>query len=1368
MGAPRYRPLAAVVVMLFMVSGLAPLMMVTAAPDMFADTVYKGALDSTGPRDDYNFTAPGNQWTLLGVNNYQGTGAFRHGLRTDITSKNPIIYATVGSLKDTRSAGVVAINGYDIGASTDFTISEELAQYSPSYALQMRTDMVVLSRVSQTRTDQLEDDGVVAGYQINLQKRDTLDLRLRVPPEWTYNYHFTLLLFSPVGRYQQFEGQGGTQPVAVSDAGENSEQALTYLVSEPGTYLIVVLNMGVPDRVKYELDIGLNGKQLLDGNLDEETLTKVNLEDYYRFDAPTGSWSAAVVKARGEVDREFTHSLHWPTADSNTIAKDVLTDDSPVGILAINGRGLGAGSTTYYVREMYERGGTVVPFTVQFAHPTGTLPTTNGTVPGTLSASDIFRLWEIDLQASQTVDFRLRVDDYNYDHDLGLYVFAPGDKYYSISGELPEFASEPIAWSRAGLNTEQNTVFTGTATGTYAVVVVNFAARDDIPFTLDVTIQGRSLADGLPVRGDLNDFNREDLFQFLARPNEWNLVGSRLTSEDGALWHRLHSTALDTNPLREEAVGWHQAPGGKRGELAEVPVGLLAVDGHRLTSGTTYFVREEVEDGSPRYVVELENSPTSLDAAFDNLTFTFGASEFLHAYTVDLALRDTIDLRVAPPREWTYPYDLGIFVLSPGALYRNLGTEGDVAAMSAPGEGRDPSLVYTAAQAGEHLVVVANLGDMEELEYQLTYAVNGFPSSDFRLNTGVLDEVNREDAFRFDASAGTYTMVVVRLPENSPAATVTASLRWPTMDSVALSTLTLTPKARVGAFVIDGNSLPVGDLRHYVHLEASVPAGRTVSYQVQFARSGGPISGGTHNLTDEDIGALWTPTLSEGSTVDLGLRVPPGYTYSYDLGLYLFAPDSTYMSTTDPEVGPRGVSENGPGTEQEVVFTSRRTAEYAVAVLNRDVLTDLGYNLSAVVNGRPLTAPARAYVDDYNRNEHYRFTAESNTWNVIASAYVSGTGGHVLKLLTTGLSTNPVAMVGVDADDRTGVIAINGWELDTASQNMFVNVSRATGRSHFAVQAVTSPAEFGAIGHVESGQFGQNAVIYVYLVDLTVGDHLEVQLAYDKGNWSSDVNVELLVFEPVEAFSTEAVGSIGLKVTEGKTLIDGQGEFLAERTGTYAFVLVNKGALGPLGFSMGVYRRSVADQPPLYPAILKVVPSKDSLTVHWAPNQEANFDHYEIWLSDSFESKGKKVDVIADQSLSKYTITNLDPGHKYWIIVETYNTAGQSTESNPWEASTATEEVWEKPIFWIVVGVILIPIVFIVVTNTLIKKQRSARAVASETSADVAVGPTEEAGVEVETIEAERPRPRPPTAVERDERQEAIDFAKEMMGDEEG
>jgi len=1367
MGAPRYGPLATIVVTLVVLSALAPVMTVFAATDMFPDTVYRGSLDSLNPRDDYNFTALANEWTVLGANNYQGNGAFRHGLRTDITSKNPILSAEVGSVQNIRSGGVIAINGYDLPGDTTFTISEELIVYSPSYALQKRSGLITLSGNSQTVKGSIGTDGVVMAYEINMVKRDTLDLRLRIPPEWTYNYHFSLLLFSPTGRYHQFEGQGGTLPIAVSDAGENSEQALVHVAQEAGTYLIVLLNQGVPDNIKFELEVGFNGKPLLDGDLDEETLTGVNLVDFYRITAPMTTWSAAVVKARGEVDRTVTHSLHWPTADSNTIAKDELSDDSPVGIIAINGRALSF-TDTYFIREAYERGGTEVPFTIQFAEPTSTLPPTNGSIPGAITDSDIFRLYEINLQSSHTADFRLQVaPDYNYDYDLGMYVFPPGEKYYSISGELPDYASEPIAMSRAGENTEQNTVFTCSRTGVYAVVIVNFAQRDNIPFVLEVTIQGRSLADDTPVTGDLNEHNREDLFQFQAMTDTWNLVGSRLSSSDGALWHNLHNTALDTNPIRADPVGWHQAPGAKKGVTADNPVGLLAVDGHQLTAQTTYYVREEVETGSPHYVVELEASPTNLTAAHDNLTFTFRADEFLHTYTVDLAARDTIDLRVAPPREWTYPYSLGVYILGPGNLYWNLDTDGDPANMAVPGERRNPSLVYTAATAGEHLIVVANLGDMISLDYEMTYAINGFPAASNKLNTGTLDVDNVEDAFHFDPITGTYTLVAVRLPENEPAATVTATLRWPTVDSVALSTLVLTPEDRVGAFIIDGSSLPSGNQRHFVHVTAEVPEGRTVTYQIQVAFSGA-VPGGTQNLTDQEVGALWSPTIPEASTVDVGLRVPPGYTYSYDLGLYLFAPDATYMSTTDLEAGPRALSRNGPGTEQEIVFTSRTSADYAVLVLNHDVLTALSYDLNLTINGRPLTGPIRGYVDDYNRNEHFRFTAEGNTWTIISSAWISGLGEHELKLLTTGLSTNPVSYVGVGPNENTGLIAINGWELDMPSKTMFVNVSQVEGRHFFVVHANTDPVEFGAIGKTESGRFGDSEVVYVYWVNLTVSDHLDISLMYDQGNWSSDVHMELQIFEPVEAFSTTPVGTIGLKVTEGRTLIDGQGEFVADRTGVYAFALVNKGPLGPLGFTMGVYKRSVVDQPPMYPAILRSSRSTDSITVEWAPNQESNFDRYEVWLSTASNSKGDKIDVITIQTKSDYTIEGLDSGQKYYVTIETFNTAGLSTPSNPYPISTKTPEFYEQPLFWMVIITMVVAILFIVGFNWLIRKQKAASAASSESGATAAVtGGPDEGGIEIEAIEEESPTARSAKAGKGDAADDSVTFMRQMQGDEE-
>ena len=1367
MGALRYGPLTAIVVTLLVLSTLAPVMMVSAATDMFPDTVYKGSLDSLDPREDYNLTARADEWTVLAVNNYQGKGSFRHGLRTDIGSKNPIIYAQVGSVQDMHSAGVIAVNGYDLSGDTQFTVSEELVHYSPSFALQMRNDLTTLSGNSQTITDKLGTDGIAFAYEISLAKRDTLDLRLRIPPEWTYNYHFSLLLFSPTGSSHQFQGQGGTQPIAVSDAGENSEQALVHVAQEAGTYLIVLLNHGMPDDVEFELEIGFNGLPLSNGQLDEETLTTVNREDYYRIQAPFATWSATVVKARKGIESDLTHSLHWPTADSNTIAKDVLSDDSPVGIIAVNGREVGT-TQTFYLRERQGAGGTTVPLTVQFAFPFAVLPSGNSTTSGTLSGNDIFRLYEVDLRASETADFRLQVDpEYNYDHDLGMYVFAPGGRYHSISGELPDYAEPPAAMSRAGLNSEQNAVFTCAETGVYAVVIVNFAQREDIPFTLEVTIQGRSLDDDDPVAGDLNEFNREDLFQFQALRGTWNLVGCRLTSEEGALWHSLHNTALDTNPIRSDPVGWHQAEGDRRGETSLHPLGLVAVDGHQLSSRATYFVREEVEDGSPRYLVETEQSPYNLSAPHDNLTFTLGAGEFLHTYAVDLSVRDHLDVNVAPPREWTYPYSLGVYVLAPGEQYRNLGTEGDVGAMAVPGEGGNPSLTYTATVAGEHLVVVANLGQMGSLEYILTYAVNGFPSSDFSLNGGVLDPDNREDAWRFEPTSGTYTLVVVRLPENEPAAPVTATLRWPSVDSVALSTLLLTPDARVGAFVIDGASLPPGSSSHYVHVEGLVPGGRTVAYQVQIARSGGSVPGSTQNLTDQDIGALWTPAVPEGSTVDLGLRVPPGYTYSYDLGLHLFAPDATYMSTTDPEAGPRATSRNGPGTEQEVVFTSRTSADYAVVVLNHDVLTDLSYNLSAVVNGRPLTSPFRGYVDDSNRNEHFRFTAGSNTWTVLSSAWVSGEGGHELKLLTTGLSTNPVSWVAVDPEDWTGVIAINGWELDEPSRTMYINVSQAEGRHFFVVQAATGPVEFGPIGHVESGQFGEYEVTYVFLVDLTVSDHLDIQLAYDQGNWSSDVWMDLQVFEPVEAFSTEPVGSVELKVTEGRTLIDGQGEFVADRTGTYALVLVNKGPLGPLGFSLGVYRRSVVDAPPQYPAILRASSTDDSITVEWAPNQEANFDHYEVWLSSVSNDRGDKVDVITAQAASTYTITGLDAGHKYYVTIETFNTADLSTASNPYSVSTEELPIYETPLFWMVILSIAVAVLFILGFNWFIRKQRATTAAAAEEGATAAVsGEPDELGMEVEAIEEDTAE-RPARPGEGEGSDDAVRFMRQMQGDEE-
>ncbi len=1355
--------------MLLLTGALLPVLSVAAAPVIPPDTVQRGTLSDINVRDDYEFTAQPGEWTVVGVNLYQGSGHFTHGLRTDISSNKPFIYTNIGSYPSDSNGGMIAINGHDLSSPTDYVISEERSGESPSYALQLKQGLNTLSHNSQTVTGSMGPDGVVMGFEVVLAKRDTLDLRLRIPPEWTYNYHFALLLFSPTARYHQYDGTGGVDPIAESSAGWNKEQALTFLVMDPGTYLIVLLNLGTPDNVNYELEVGINGLPLADSETDDETLTGINVVDYYSFTAPTTAWSAAVVKARSPVDRSVMHSLHWPTPDSNSIAYDVLTEANPSGIIAINGHAL-TSSDTYYVREKYHEDGDVLPFTIQYGRSVVTIPPTNGTTSGSLSSSDIFAIYEITLQKSQTSDLRLMVEQgYNYDHDLGLYVFPPGEKYYSISGQPPAYADGPIAMSRAGMNTEQDVVFTCPSTGVYAIVVVNFATRDDIPYTMEMTIQGRGLVDDTPLTGDLNAQNREDLFQFVAKWDTWNLVGSRPTSSEGYYTHKLHSTALDTNPIREEKVGNVPKQEGREGETEWHPLGLLAVDGHELPGDTTYFVREEVVEGKPLYMVELENTPQTLAAPSDNLTAVFLATEFLHTYVVDLSEHDTIDIRVAPPADYTYSYQMGLYILPPGEPYRNLGTEGDVVASAVPGPERDPALMYTATISGQHLIVVANTGPLGALKYDMTYAVDGFPIRSYLLDSGRLDADNAQDAFKFDAPTGRFSLVVVRLSEASPAAPVTATLRWPTIDSVPLATAVLSRDEPIGAFVINGRALPGMQAEHYVHMEAQVPIGRTVAYQVHVGTDRGSLPQGVHNMSAHEVGTLYSTQLDKDETIDVSLKVPPDFTYAHEMGLYLFGPDEKYMTTYDPESGPRASCRYGPGTEQEIIYTAGTTENYAIVVLNHANLGVLQYNLSATVDGLP-DHPARGYVDDHNRNSHYQFTVSANQWSVLASAYVSGTGEYDLKLMSKSLSTNPVAVDHVSRTDRTGVIAIDGWNLETAETMMFANVSSTQGRSDFLVHAATTFTDFEHIGHYESGQFGSDELAFIYQVKLKSSDHLDIQLAYDQGNWSSDVLLDLLIFEPGQALTAGPVKTITLQVTGGKTEMSGSGDFLAQTNGMYGFVLVNRGPIGPMGFSLGVYRRTVVNFPPMYPAILKAKSTTDSITVNWAPNQETDFKKYEIYLSTSQDSRGDRIDTISDQSASSAIISRLDPGHKYWVTVVVYDDEGLSTASDPFPVSTKELPLYAEPMLWVIILTIVIAVVAIVAIDRFIKRQKAEGVAASERGAAAAT-PTDEGELEVEGIEEEvRPSRRRAAGREDEatlERRDAVDFMRTMMGDQE-
>jgi hypothetical protein len=296
--------------------------------------------------------------------------------------------------------------------------------------------------------------------------------------------------------------------------------------------------------------------------------------------------------------------------------------------------------------------------------------------------------------------------------------------------------------------------------------------------------------------------------------------------------------------------------------------------------------------------------------------------------------------------------------------------------------------------------------------------------------------------------------------------------------------------------------------------------------------------------------------------------------------------------------------------------------------------------------------------------------------------------------------------------------------------------------------------------------------VYIYQVDLVTADHLEIQLAYDQGNWSSDVLLDLLVFEPFQSLGSAPIRTVALMVTEGHVEVQGLGELIANKTGTYAFVLVNRGPLGPLGFSLGVYRRTVINQPPSYPAILKYSTTKDKITIEWAPNQETDFQKYEVYLSSTPGDRGKRIDTITTQTLGRYTFERLDSDQTYYVTVVTYDTEGLYTQSNAYKVKTKPLPWYAQPEVVIIIVAIIATVLTLFIIDRAIRWQR-----AKEVESPAMAASAEVAGADTvmpapaptaASAAAEAAKARPPAGEDEATRmrREAIDYMKRMQGDE--
>ena len=261
------------------------------------------------------------------------------------------------------------------------------------------------------------------------------------------------------------------------------------------------------------------------------------------------------------------------------------------------------------------------------------------------------------------------------------------------------------------------------------------------------------------------------------------------------------------------------------------------------------------------------------------------------------------------------------------------------------------------------------------------------------------------------------------------------------------------------------------------------------------------------------------------------------------------------------------------------------------------------------------------------------------------------------------------------------------------------------------------------------------------------------------------------MFEPFQSLGSAPIATVTLMVTEGHAEVKGLGELIANKTGTYAFVLVNRGPLGPLGFSLGVYKRTVINQPPSYPAILKASTTKDRITVEWAPNQETDFQKYEVYLSTTSGDRGNRIDTITAQTLGKYTFEGLDADQTYYLTVVTYDTEGLYTQSNQYKVKTKPLSFIEKPEVIIIIVAIFATLVTLFIIDRAIRWQR-----AREVGAPVTAAAAEGAGADTvmpappptaasAAAEAAKARPPPDEDAATRQRREAIDYMKRMQGD---
>lgn len=1254
-------------------------------------------LDSVSPgnpRDDHSMSVTTGTWSAVGTLLYAqtgNTGDLRSELRQGSTAGALLAYGAVGNYDERTPLNVMAINGYGLATPDTFYVSEAQVNLAPQYAVEFESTPTVIFGSSYSDTSAIGATGVIQAYQVLLNRRDTLDIRLAVPASYTYNYNLQLYLFGAAATNFYSSSAGGAPgPAAVSGGPDNTDQHLRYIAPITGWYLLVVGNTKELSNVPYTLSVFTNGRAMADVTPATGRVDSFNTNEDYAFANPSQDWGFVAVRADSPgYGQVVTAELHTPTFDSNTLASETPTSGAMrAGVLAINRFQNGTSNLSLVTVKWGPFALSPASYTVEMDNRVPLLGSSETPRRFNFSAGEILRGSMVALNRGETIEIHADIDPlFTYPYELGLVVFAPGASYYSASGPAEQ---GPVASAREGVNTAKDLMFTAPTTGYYGIALLSLNSTYAVPVDLTVIIQGRALLHNDARVGLLDSGNPQDLYAMTVEADRWGVFAGRYLGGTGAYTQQVTSGGFDGTPVASDALG---------SSAALATFALEAVNGYGQAT-TDFYASVVRTQGAPAYLVEFDAAPLPLPRnARTNVSVPDG--QIVSAYEVNLNAGETADFRMRVDGGYSYAYKLQLLLFPPAYHYYSTG--GSIAPQaytaSIGDESNEQDMVLVAPWTGSYLVVLANLGNLTEAPGTLDVRINGEPLSVGVSAVADLTAANTLNYYAFNAPPLTWTVAGVKIGSATrPADELVHTLHGPTPDSIALATDRVHGVGGEGIIAIDGFAR-AGNSSYFLSESAQLTGANKLTFQVQVTTSFTGINtlsqilSGTLPASSQFVG--FQIQLNAGQTLDLRLRRAEGYSYPYTLGLLVFRPGSGNASSSGEAGGaPMVASANGPSVEQDGIFTATTTGAHLILVVNRDTPRDIAYALNLTVDGWPIPSDSHLAGDlnAYNRADQFSFQTAGGAWTAAGIKWSGGTSAVRAGLHTLGLNTLPLATVDANALNTVAMLPFFApANSSSASTTFYLNVTfppqsgspEAQYDVGFAATAAVWPRS--DISLTKLFNLTADGFFALHTLELQQGDEIDIRLlvgiTYSKEN---DLNLALYevplspqILQTVPVATSAELGS-------GEHII-----FHANKTSTYLLVVENAGNMDAIPYTLTITAHTVVGSPPAKVVVASGFHDKDTIDVTWTMSQEDDFAGYEVYVSlTPDELQQPAFGLVTERERTTYRIENSDiqPGRTYYIVVVVRDTEGRGTLSDPIAVTTDAKSFLEESTTWVLIA----------------------------------------------------------------------------------